>query len=245
MLEAVDAELGRLIEALGPEASRTVFFVVGDNGVPIEVTSSALVVEELPVGRTATRLLESQGDRFKHSIWESGVRVPLIVSGPIVGAPGRSQDALVDAPDLFATLRDLFGASADLPGGVDGVSFMPALRSPEPEGWAPREFSYVERFHPGGDPRDILYAPGEMSKNYHWRRGFVLETDAGRFKLVRNLDENDDPDDKLFQLSDASGAEVDPWELEPLDLALDENRVRVELLREALDRLIASEPRDG
>ena len=240
-LEALDHQLGRFVDELErlDQLDSTVFLVVGDNGTPNRVVENALEREGLPLGRSTSAALRDTVERFKHSVFEPGVRVPLIIAGPGVERPGRSHDGLVDAVDLFETVRELLSVPGErLPEQArDGISLVPVLRG---AGATPRPFAYVERFQPNGDPRDLEYAPGQMSNNYQWRRGLVLETEAGRFKLVRNLDEDGDPRDRLFQLAGAGGEPVDPWELDPLDPA--EHAPLLSTLRDRLERLLSDGP---
>jgi arylsulfatase A-like enzyme len=111
MVEAADAELGRLLHALDPqELADTTVFVLADNG-----TKTALIPPSL--GR-----LEG-----KATVHEAGVRVPLVVSGLGVPRPGVS-DALVASIDLLPTAVELMGMPA--PEGIDGRSFLATLSDP-------------------------------------------------------------------------------------------------------------------
>lgn len=117
MVEAMDTEIGRLLTSLPPTvlADTNVIFM-GDNGTMRSVTQAPL-----------------DPRHAKGTLYEGGTRVPLLVSGPIVVAPGREVSALVDPTDLFATVCELQGldARAQVPASValDSISFMPHLRS--------------------------------------------------------------------------------------------------------------------
>jgi arylsulfatase A-like enzyme len=252
MVEALDAEIGRLLAGLEERGvlDRTVVFLLADNGTPNTVTRHGIEKEGLPLGELTRRFVQPGGERFKHTVWEPGVRVPLIVSGPVVGEPGRSSDVLVDATDVFETVREILGVeleAAGIPTGhvVDGVSFLPVLRAAEAAAEHPRHFSLVEHFEPNGNPELVEREDGPKNRRHMQRRAFLLETDAGRFKLVRNLDRDSDGKDQLFQLTDGSGEPVDPWELEPLrPKGAPENRARMDEVRAALDALLKSEARN-
>ena len=252
MVEALDHEIGRILDGLEERGvlDRTVVFLLGDNGAPEVVMRHAIEREGLDLGPLVPELVKRGGERFKHTVWEPGVRVPLIVRGPAVGSPGRDSDVLVDAPDLFETIRELLGvtrADAGIPADhrVDGVSFLPVLRSPEAESDHLRRFSFVEHFEPNGNPESIVFEKGGMSSEYMLRRAFVLETGAGRFKLVRNRDRGSDGRDKLFQLTDAAGQPVDPWEQNPLRVGkTGEARERLEQLQEEMEALLRTEGRN-
>lgn len=117
MVEAMDTEIGRLLTSLPPTvlANTNVVFM-GDNGSPRNVTQAPFDP------------LHAKG-----TLYEGGTHVPLMVSGPIVVAPGREVAALVDPTDYFATVCELQGidARAQVPTSVslDSVSFAPYLRS--------------------------------------------------------------------------------------------------------------------
>lgn len=102
MLQAMDAELGRFLATI-PAATRanTDIVFLGDNG-----TASSVVLPPFDPARS------------KGTVYQGGVRVPLIVAGPSVGGAPRTEPALVHVVDLFATLAALQG--------VDAVAAVPA-----------------------------------------------------------------------------------------------------------------------
>jgi arylsulfatase A-like enzyme len=249
MVEALDHEIGRLLDGLAERGrlAETVILLVADNGTPALVMHHGVDREDVDLGELAPKFVQRGRERFKHTVWEPGVRVPLIVTGPVVGSPGRTSDVLIDGVDVFETVRELLGVSREelgLPAEqvVDGVSFLPVLRSPEAEEAHPRRFSFVEHFEPNGNPERVEFEVGRMNPEYMVRRALILETDAGRFKLLRNHDHTGDGRDRLFQLTDAEGAPVDPWEVAPLRTGKDTgNKARLFELRERLDELLKSE----
>ncbi len=124
MVEALDTEIGRLLTSMDPAVfANTVVMVVGDNGTAQRVASG------VPRGRA------------KDSLYQGGIHIPLIVSGPGV-ASGRS-DALVNLTDVFPTVLDLAAVDRDVV--VDGVSFVGALRG----GLGSRSTLYSELFGSG------------------------------------------------------------------------------------------------
>jgi arylsulfatase A-like enzyme len=139
-VEVLDREIGRLLDAIPAEVrARTTVIVLGDNGTPEEAVGEPL----LPA-------------RSKGTMYEGGVRVPLIVNGPDVARPGARSAALVHVVDLFPTIAELAGLS---PGRVraedgsrvalDGQSLLPLLRDPDTR---PERVLYTERFAPNGSP---------------------------------------------------------------------------------------------
>ena len=136
MIEAVDHELGRLLDGLGEELLEdTTIVFLSDNGTS-------------PLAHGG----EHDEGRAKGTLYEPGLRVPLIVAGARVSEPGRSSAALINTTDLYATLAELAGidARANLPDAraLDSVSFLPALESSAH--WSARKTLYAEVFHPNG-----------------------------------------------------------------------------------------------
>ena len=66
-----------------------------------------------------------QWPRGKWNLYESGVRIPMIVSWPGQVEKGIRTDAMVSWVDIVPTLIDAAGGS--VPGGIDGRSFLPIL----------------------------------------------------------------------------------------------------------------------
>ncbi|MCH7872833.1 MAG: sulfatase-like hydrolase/transferase, partial [Planctomycetes bacterium] len=141
MVEALDSEIGRLLESIKPDIlSQTTVIFLGDNGTPRQTLRP-------PYSRYQT----------KGSMTEGGINVPLIVAGPPV--PSESQglvcDALVNTTDLYATVADIarVDLSAALPAGhiLDSHSIVPLLERPR-QGRSIRRFAYSERFKPNGPP---------------------------------------------------------------------------------------------
>lgn len=83
------------------------------------------------------RLLEEKGHYaggiyrgFKFSIYEGGLRVPLLVRWPSVVKAGSECHRLVGLIDLLRTCADLSGGNVAANAAVDSVSFLPLLRDP-------------------------------------------------------------------------------------------------------------------
>ena len=129
MIEAMDTEIGRLLAEVDLKTTTVIF--VGDNGTPGAVIAS-------PYSRA----------RGKSTIYEGGIRVPLLIAGAGVAAPGRVVGSIVNSVDLYPTILELAGinASTVVPPGttMDGISMVPYLTSPTAP--ALRTWVYSERF---------------------------------------------------------------------------------------------------
>ncbi|MEM6929287.1 MAG: sulfatase-like hydrolase/transferase, partial [Myxococcota bacterium] len=139
MVEAVDTEIGRLLAALSPEVrERTVIVYASDNGTE---------------GTVARPPLEP--DRAKGTTYDGGVRVPFVVSGPVVAEPGTTNDALVHLVDVLPTFADLVGVTPSAP--LDGASLLPVLEDAS----VSRERVFTEGFYPNGPIRRSRDDAGE------------------------------------------------------------------------------------
>ena len=114
-LEALDTEMGRLLESINP--ARTQIILMGDNGTPGQVVQA-------PFGNG-----NAKGD-----LYNGGIHVPMIAKGPLVTlTPGSSTDTLVHCIDIFSTILEIAGIDeADVPGlgtrGVSSRSIVPILK---------------------------------------------------------------------------------------------------------------------
>jgi len=154
LIEAMDSEIEKLLSSMTPEdRDNTVVIFIGDNG-----TSSATV--SAPFRRGAA----------KGSVYQGGVHVPLIVSGPGV-ARGATSAAMVNSTDLFSTIIEMAGIQVDevMPASVtiDSVSFLPQLS--DPGATSSREWLYADYFNDN--------FAGVETGNYAFRNE--------RYKLVR------------------------------------------------------------
>jgi arylsulfatase A-like enzyme len=196
MLEAADTELGRVLASMSADLrARTTIIVFGDNGTWQDVITP-------PFDRS----------RGKGSLFDGGVRIPLIVAGPFVGVPGSVSDALVEEVDLLPTIAEIAGAPLpDVP--IDGVSFLPQLRDPTAPG--ARQYAWSDDFFPNGAPP---YAPdSSMVRNaaYKLVRAYGSGAEA-LYHYTGGIDEgpdllalgplDDDAQAALFELEDVADA---------------------------------------
>jgi len=114
MVQASDRALGAVLDAMPPEVrAHTVVIVMGDNGT----TKSA----------RAGTYKDALGG--KSTVYEGGVRVPLVIAGPGIDG-GRVDDSLVHVLDLVPTMLDVAGVDREDWPDLDGVSLWPHLVDP-------------------------------------------------------------------------------------------------------------------
>ncbi len=122
MLEALDTEIGRLLNSMTQEEKdNTVIVFIGDNGTPGQVVQ------------------EYTSQRAKGSVYQGGVNVPMIVSGKNINRFNQSEDVLLNTTDLFATISDIAGTGTTEIN--DSKSFKELFTESNP-GF--REYSYTE-----------------------------------------------------------------------------------------------------
>jgi arylsulfatase A len=140
LVESMDDSVGTIMRALARLQldSNTVILLTGDNG-GLSGTVNAEGWRPGPTRNDPLRL-------GKGSVYEGGVRVPLIVKWPGVTAAGSANPTPVISTDLFATLREIGGATGP---AHDGESIVPLLKGGTK---LQREAIYwhYPHYHPGG-----------------------------------------------------------------------------------------------
>ncbi len=118
MVDSLDENVGRLLARLDDlELSRrTLIVFTSDNGGYINRHRGMQVTSNHPL-RSG-----------KGSLWEGGIRVPLIVRWPGVTEPGGVCHEPVISNDFYPTLLEAVGVAPAAP--HDGVSLVPLLRDP-------------------------------------------------------------------------------------------------------------------
>ena len=139
LIEAMDKELGQLLIDTGiaglsddsqlvyRSESNTLVVIVGDNG-----SFGPTVKAPFDVGRA------------KGTAYQTGVWVPLIVAGPMVEAPNRDVEEMVNATDVFHLFGEVAGLNVEelVPAGTDGVDLLPYLLNPDQP--ALRDYNFTQ-----------------------------------------------------------------------------------------------------
>ena len=186
MIEQVDTSFGRLLDAIEEQglADNTVVIFYSDNG-GLERRYDVVDDEDAQVVTSNAPLRDEKG-----SIYEGGVRVPLIVRYPGVTEAGSRSAEPVLTNDFLPTFAAITGAVT--PGqAVDGLSLMPLLE--EPGASLARDAIYMHYPH------------------YHHSRpaSFIRE---GDWKLIEFFDEHAL---ELYNLADDIGEEENLAAAEP------------------------------
>lgn len=175
MITRMDAHIGRILTRLDELglAENTLVMFSSDNGTTY-------------TGGVDADFFDSSGglNGLKGTVYEGGIRVPLIARWPGRIEAGSESDHVSAFWDMMPTFADVVGVEA--PAGIDGISFLPALLGEEGQGV--HEYLYWE---------------------YHGRFRGQQAVRLGNWKGVR-LGGHDDPDApiELYDLSVDRG-EVD------------------------------------
>lgn len=125
----------------------------------------------------------------KGSLWEGGVRVPMIIAGPNVPAKVRRQEMVIGS-DLFATVAEWAGVKAPLPKGVEGVSLQPLLSSGGAKVQRPENALYFHYPHYGKGPKQVPQSAIRVGNDK-----LILDYESGKpklFDLTNDIGESND-----------------------------------------------------
>lgn len=118
MITRMDQHIGRLLDLIGELGLErdTIVFFTSDNGPTFN-------------GGSDSAFFQSAGPLrgLKASVYEGGIRVPLIVRWPGRIEAGVVSDYVCTHADMMPTLLDLVGAAGRTPQDIDGLSFAPTL----------------------------------------------------------------------------------------------------------------------
>ncbi len=133
MVHSLDENVGRILTHLKQRrmAENTLVVFMSDNGGYLSQYRGVQVTNNAPL-RSG-----------KGSLYEGGVRVPLIVQWLGVTPRGAVVNELTSSMDFFRTFAEIVGQPGDA--AMDGVSLLPLLR--EPRNRLPREALYFHYPH--------------------------------------------------------------------------------------------------
>jgi len=206
LLEEMDEGVGIVLDAiarLGLERDTVVVFVSDNGGL-----------EEEAGGYPATTNDPLRDE--KGSLYEGGIRVPLIVRWPGVAAAGRTSATVGITTDFFPTFLEIAGVSPPTGHTLDGVSLLAVLRDPD-----------------AAPARDALF--WHYPHYHHSRPADAMR--EGRFKLLEFFDTGEA---ELYDLASDLGEARDVAAEQPERVA--RMRDRLEQYR---DRVNAQLPRSN
>ncbi|MGD9126086.1 MAG: sulfatase [Planctomycetia bacterium] len=174
MTDSVDENVGRVLDALKEQKldDRTVVIFMSDNG-PLRSSSCPRPLRD-----------------HKGTLFEGGIRVPMIVKWPGVTAPGTVSDEPVISTDFFPTILEMAGGKAQ---DVDGKSLVPLLKQDEAFDRGPIYWHYPHysnhRMPPGGVIRDGDYKLIELYEDGSLQLYNLKEDIGEKHNLVNKMPE--------------------------------------------------------
>jgi arylsulfatase A-like enzyme len=148
MLRSIDDSLGRLLDKLDELklADNTIVIFYSDNGGNVHSNTPHDEKRTAKRGRVAAERLQDwrkwAGDQpptnnyplrnGKGTLYEGGIRVPLMIAWPGVVKPAATSDAVVAAVDLYPTVLDALNVKPNPQQKLDGISIVPALKQSAP-----------------------------------------------------------------------------------------------------------------
>lgn len=206
MMVKLDEDVGRLmslLKDLGIDENTLVLFT-SDNGPHKE-------------GGHKPEVFDSNGplSGLKRSLTEGGIRVPLIARWPGRIKPGSTSDHISAFWDFLPTACAVAGVQA--PGGIDGISFLPALTGQGTQGQ--HAYLYWEFYEQGGKRAVRMGKWKAIQRNLH-KSGhspvllYNLEKDLGE---TRDL-AKDHPEvlDRMRKIFDEASTPSEIWRFKGL-----------------------------
>lgn len=185
MIETMDTALGTLlrgIEKLGLQEKTIVIFLSDNGGMTGKVSASG----PLPTSNAPLR-------GGKGSLFEGGLRVPLIVRWPGRVAQGVVRDQLVTSTDIYPTILELAGVARPPGQTLDGISIVPALQGkPFPRNTV---FTHFPHYMPNGPIPNDQNPPGTSVRKGSWKliRFYDGGTSTGQAHRLELYDLETDP----------------------------------------------------
>jgi len=197
MLQSIDESVGRIMSKLDELGltDRTIILFSSDHGGNVLSNTPgnwrAMEQDE----RRKGDWLKWAGERpptsnaplreGKASVYEGGVRVPLIVSWPGEIAPSTRSSEVVMSIDFYPTLLDLLGLQLPDDDRFDGISFAPVLRDASARLAREAVFNFMPH-----DP---------------WSSRPGVSVRRGDWKLIRRFDAEPDESYELYDLREDIG----------------------------------------
>ncbi len=120
MVSLLDRQVGEVVDKLGELGldENTIIMFTSDNGPHME-------------GGADPGFFKSNGSLrgYKRDLYEGGIRVPMIARWTNTIAPGSTSAHISAFWDILPTIAELAGSQ--VPGNIDGISFLPVLKGEE------------------------------------------------------------------------------------------------------------------
>jgi len=180
MITNLDGNIGRVVDYLettedprnpgGMLIDNTLLIVMSDNGA-----AGGYVAEGADTRDVSNQLPLRSG---KGTLWEGGMRVPLVVRWDRAGSGGRIVDTPVQHIDVFPTITDLAGATVDPSVVIDGESLRPLFAANQGTLSRSQIFFHFPAYleYPQTNPVEVRETPGSVVWDDRWKLIWRYET---------------------------------------------------------------------
>ncbi len=196
MLQSLDESVGRIVSTIEAQGMKEKTWIVftSDNG--------GLATVEGPNTPATSNAPLREG---KGWLYEGGLRVPLLVSGPGLKGAGTTVDTPVIGQDLFPTILALAGAARSVPGELDGIDLSGLLLRAESPSRQSLHWHYPHYANQGG-------RPGGVIRSGSWKLiEFYEEGPRELFDLAKDPSESRNLANERPELVEKLGTELARW----------------------------------
>jgi arylsulfatase A-like enzyme len=198
MIQTLDDNVGRILKGIDQRglADHTLVIFASDNGGYVNTNRGLRVTDNSPL-RSG-----------KGSLYEGGIRVPLIVRLPGLTARGQTCDEPVLCTDFFPTITELCAGGRAQPapaGPLDGVSLVPLLK--QPKSHLPRDamFFHYPHYYPTTTPVSAV-------RSGDWKLlEYFADSHVELYSLRDDPGEHDDVAKKLPERAAQLRARLHAW----------------------------------
>ncbi|NND08899.1 MAG: sulfatase [Saprospiraceae bacterium] len=215
MVEHIDNSVGRIMETLstlGLSDNTLVVFFSDNGGLVSRFDEVPLIAESkrhfyagdslmLHVASSNAPLRAEKG-----TVYEGGIREPMIVKWPGVVPAGSTSDALISSIDLLPTFREIAGVTDPIDQVVDGESFLATLSEGEYDPDRSLFWHYPVYHH------DV---PASVIRKGDWKLIHKLDNDElFLYDLSRDVGEQHNLAESEVAIRDALKSQLDQWRTE-------------------------------
>lgn len=189
MMASLDASVGKLLDTLKADGldRNTVVVFMSDNGGYFG---------------NNTPLRDRKG-----SVYEGGIRTPMIIHWPGVTKPGSTCNVPVISTDFFPTMEEMAGGDPAITTGVDGANLVPLLKGGKS---LPREALYWHYPHIPPFKTDAHNAGAVRKGNYKLIERFGTGK-VELYNLEQDIGEKNDLADTMPKIKDELLADLRAW----------------------------------
>ncbi len=196
MIKSMDENVGRVMKTLEAEgiAENTIIIFLSDNGGRVGAFQEwETVANNYPL-RSG-----------KGSLYEGGIRVPLIIKWPGNIRPGTVSEELVISHDLFPTIVDMLNRKGSMDVEFDGVSVLPLLKDSTAKLNRETLYWHYPHYYPTTTPVSAL-------RQGPWKLLHYFEDDRTElYNLDQDIREKNDLVTAFPKIAERLRGQLDKW----------------------------------